>query len=186
VGGTAIPAAALIPDTVTVSQGTFDVANITLVEGWNLISLPLIPLDSAINAVLAGILDDVKSVWHWSGHWYSFAPGASSDLTSMRDGKAYWINMEAAQNLTLAGRENAVPPALPPTYDVVAGWNMVGFKSTATNVTAEDYLAGTEYVRIYGYKNGAWFFIPGPPYLGYMEPGLGYWVAFTEPGTIYP
>jgi hypothetical protein len=186
VGGTAIPAAALIPDTVTVSQGTFDVASITLVEGWNLISLPLIPLDSAINAVLAGILDDVKSVWHWSGHWYSFAPGASSDLTSMRDGKAYWINMEAAQNLTLAGRENAVPPALPPTYDVVAGWNMVGFKSTATNVTAEDYLAGTEYVRIYGYKNGAWFFIPGPPYLGYMEPGLGYWVAFTEPGTIYP
>jgi len=190
VGGIAIPAAALTPDTVTIEQGVFDQKPIDLVEGWNLISLPLIPLDSAINAVVAGILDNVISVWHYDAaakRWYSFAPGASSDLTSMRDGKAYWINMKAAQNLTLAGRENAVPPALPPTYDVVAGWNMVGFKSTATNITAEDYLAGTEPVRIYGFENGAWFFIPGPPYNNpKMKPGLGYWVAFTEPGTIYP
>jgi hypothetical protein len=190
VGGVAIPAAALTPDTVTVSQGVFNRTSIDLVAGWNLISLPLIPLDSAINAVLAGILDNVISVWHYDAaakRWYSFAPGASSDLTSMRDGKAYWINMKAAQNLTLAGRENAVPPALPPTYDVVAGWNMVGFKSTATNVTAEDYLARTAPVRIYGFENGAWFFIPGPPYSNpKMKPGLGYWVAFTAPGTIYP
>lgn len=189
VDGAAIPAAALTPATVTVSQGVFNVANITLVKGWNLISLPLIPLDSAINAVLAGILDNVISVWHYdaaSKHWYTFAPGASSDLSSMRDGKAYWINMKAAQNLTLAGRENAVPPALPPAYDVVVGWNMVGFKSTADNVTAAAYLAGTEYVRIYGFKNGAWFTIPGPAYNATMEPGLGYWVAFTKPGTIYP
>jgi hypothetical protein len=156
------------------------------VEGWNLISPPLIPLDSSINAVLASILNDVKSVWYWSGHWYSFVPGGPSDLTSMRDGKAYWINMKAAQTLSLAGREMPEGAQLPPTYDVVVGWNMVGFKSTATNVTAEDYLIGTEYVRIYGFKNGAWFFIPGPPYTAYMEPGLGYWVAFTELGTIYP
>jgi hypothetical protein len=190
VGGIAIPAAALTPDTVTVSQGVFAQKDIDLVAGWNLISLPLIPLDSAINAVLAAVLDNVISVWHYDAaakRWYSFAPGASSDLSSMRDGKAYWINMKAAQNLTLAGRENAVPPALPPTYDVVAGWNMVGFKSTATNVTAEDYLAGIEPVRIYGFENGAWFFIPGPPYNNpKMKPGLGYWVAFTAPGTIYP
>jgi len=187
VGGVAIPAAALTRDTVTVRQGEFEDANITLVEGWNLISLPLIPLDSTINAVLAGILDDVKSVWYWTGHWYSFAPGASSDLSSMTDGKAYWINMEAAQNLTLAGTQMPVGTQLPPAYDVVVGWNMVGFKSTATNVTATDYLDGTQYVRIYGFEDGTWFFIPGPPYDNpKMKPGLGYWVAFTEPGTIYP
>jgi len=185
VDGTAIPTAALTPDTVTVRQGDFDTANVTLIEGWNLISLPLIPLDSSINAVLAGIVNDVKSVWYWSGRWYSFVPGGPSDLTSMRDGKAYWINMEAPQTLILAGREMSEGAQLPPTYDVVTGWNMVGFKSTS-NAAAEDYLVGTEYVRIYGYKNGAWFFISGPPYTGNMEPGLGYWVAFTEPGTIYP
>jgi hypothetical protein len=189
VEGEDIPADALTAATVTVSQGVFDVASITLVEGWNLISLPLIPLDSAIDAVVAGIMDNVISVWHYNAaakHWYSFAPGASSDLSSMKDGKAYWINMEAAQTLNLAGSEMPKGTQLPPTYDVVVGWNMVGFKSTATNVTAEDYLDGTEYVRIYWFENGTWFTIPGPPYDDPMEPGHGYWVAFTAPGTIYP
>jgi hypothetical protein len=186
VGGTTIPAAALTLDTVTVEQGVFEQEPIDLVEGWNLMSLPLIPLDSSINAVLAGILDDVKSVWYWAGRWYSFAPGASSDLTSMTDGKAYWINMEAARTLNLAGREMPEGAQLPPAYDVVVDWNMVGFKST-NNVTAADYLEGTHFVRIYGYKNGEWFLIPGPDYDDpEMEPGFGYWVAFTEPGTIYP
>ena len=180
-----IPADAVISATVTVSQGVFDEASIVLVDGWNLISLPLIPLDSDIEVVLAGIMDDVISVWYWAGSWDSFVPGAPSDLDSMEDGKAYWINMKAAQTLNLAGTENPVPPALPPAYDVVAGWNMVGFKSTATNVTAADYLAGTEPIRIYGFKDDAWFMI-SPPYNDLMVPGLGYWVAFPEPGTIYP
>jgi hypothetical protein len=63
---------------------------------------------------------------------------------------------------------------------------MVGFKSTTTNVTAADYLDGTEYVRIYWIENGTWFTIPEPYEVPNMKPGLGYWVAFTEPGTIYP
>jgi hypothetical protein len=188
VGGTTIPGDALTADTVTVEQGVFDQEPIGLDEGWNLISLPLIPLDSAISAVLAGIMDDIISVWYWNAaaaRWYSFAPGAASDLTSMTDGKAYWINMDAARTLNLAGTEMPEGTQLPPAYDVVVGWNMIGFKSTAGNVTAETYLDGTEYVRIYLYKNGAWDLIPSP-YSDFMEPGLGYWVAFTEPGTIYP
>jgi hypothetical protein len=187
VEGVVIPADALTPATVTVSQGVFAVANITLVEGWNLISLPLIPLDSDIEVVLAGIMDDVISVWYWAGSWDTFVPGAPSDLHSMEDGKAYWINMEADQTLNIAGTEMPEGAQLPPAYDVVVGWNMVGFKSTANNVTVEDYLAGTEYIRIYGFKDGTWFTIPGTAYnTTMMVPGLGYWVAFTEPGTIYP
>jgi hypothetical protein len=181
-----IPADAVIPATVTVEQGVFEKESIDLVEGWNLISLPLIPLESDIDVVLAGILDDVISVWYWAGSWDTFAPGAPSDLHSMQDGKAYWINMEAAQTLNLAGTEMPKGAELPPTYDVVVGWNMIGFKST-NNVTALDYLYGTDYVRIYGFEDGLWFTIPGPNYdTPEMEPGRGYWVAFTEPGTIYP
>jgi len=182
----AIPADALIPDTVTVEQGVFEKESIDLVEGWNLISLPLIPLDSDIDVVLAGIMDDVISVWYWTGSWYTFAPDAPSNLHSLEDGKAYWVNMEVDRTLDIAGTEMPKGAELPPTYDVVAGWNMVGVKAT-NNVTAADYLYGTDYVRIYGFKDGAWFTIPGPNYdTPEMEPGLGYWVAFTEPGTIYP
>ena len=76
---------------------------------------------------------------------------------------------------------------MPPTHGAVAGWNMVGFNSTATNVTATDYLAGTKCVRIYYSENGTWSLIPGRPYDNpETEPGLAYWVAFTEPETIYP
>lgn len=181
-----IPADAVIPATVTVEQGVFEKKSIDLVEGWNLISLPLIPLDSDIDVILAGILDDVISVWYWAGSWDTFVPNAPSDLQKLEDGKAYWINMEVAQTLNLAGTEMPKGAQLPPAYDVVAGWNMVGFKAT-NNVTALDYLDGTDYVRIYGFKDGAWFTIPGPAYdTPEMVPGLGYWVAFTEPGTIYP
>jgi hypothetical protein len=188
VGGGAIPAAALIPAKVRASQGDFVPRNITLVAGWNLISLPLIPLDSSINGVLADILDNVISVWHYDAaakRWYSFTPGASSDLTWMKDGEAYWINMKAAQNLTLAGTQVPKGTKVPPTYDVVAGWNMVGFKSTANNVTAADYLKGIEPVRIYYFEGGVWKLIP-TPFSEFMKPGLGYWVAFTALATIYP
>jgi hypothetical protein len=189
VGGEAIPADALTPATITVRQGVFDEASIGLVEGWNLISLPLIPLDSDIDVVLAGIVDQVISVWHWDAateDWDTFVPGVPSDLDSMVDGKAYWINMGAAnQTLNLAGTEMPEGAGVPPTYDVVPGWNMVGVKAT-NNVTAADYLDGTDYVRIYWYENGTWFTIPGPPYNDPMVPGRGYWVAFTAPGTIYP
>ena len=182
----AIPADALTPATVTVEQGVFEKESIDLAEGWNLISLPLIPLDSDIDVVLAGIMDDVISVWYWAGSWYTFAPGAPPNLQKMEDGKAYWINMEADQTLNIAGTEMPKGAQLPPAYDVVAGWNMVGVKAT-NNVTAKDYLDGTEYVRIYGFENGHWFTIPGPGYdTPEMAPGRGYWVAFTEPGTIYP
>jgi len=189
VEGEPIPTDALTPATVTVEQGVFQKESIDLVEGWNLISLPLIPLDSDIDVVLAGVLDYVISVWHYNAAtatWHTFAPGAPPNLDSMEDGKAYWINMEAAQTLNLAGSEMPKGTQLPPAYDVVVGWNMVGFKAT-TNATAANYLDGTECVRIYGFKDGAWFTIPGPDYDSpEMEPGRGYWMAFTEPGTIYP
>ncbi len=186
-----IPDDACIPATVIVSQGDFDPWSIDLVEGWNLISLPLIPLDPDIEVVLAGIMDDVTSVWYWDAAtgppWKSFAPDAPYNLHSMEDGKAYWINMEAARTLNIAGTVMPEGGGIPHDYDVVVGWNMVGFKSTADNVTVEVYLAGTEYIKIYGFEDGAWFTIPGTAYnTTYMVPGLGYWVAFIEPGTIYP
>ena len=182
----AIPTAALTPDTVTVEQGDFQQEPIYLVEGWNLISLPLIPLDSTISVVLAGIMDDIKSVWYWdpaAKRWYSFKPSGPSDLTKMEDGKAYWIDMEAGQTLDIAGSEMPKGTQLPRAYNVVVGWNMVGFKSTTAN-NATSYLAGTNYVRIYYYEDGYWYLIPADS--TEMEPGLGYWVAFLEPGTIYP
>ena len=187
--------------TVSVLGGkpTFACAGVTevvvLTEGWNLVSLPIIPDESAIATVLAGIgptwQEKVESVWYYdptftnaSDRWRSYKPGQTNPrLTKIEDGKAYWINMNAATPLTVAGVAIVLPGLVPPTYSVRAGWNMVGFKSRSTNTTVDDYLQGTQWVRVLEFKNGNWRSLPEDEK---MKPGLGYWVAFSEPGIIYP
>ena len=164
---------------------------VELKEGWNLVSLPIIPVNSAITEVLAGIMDDVKSVWYYnptvtdpSKRWQSYVPGPTTPtLTKIEDGKAYWIDMKEQASLTVAGVAIVLPGQVPPTYSVREGWNMVGFKSRSTNTTVEDYLQGTKWVRVLEFENGNWRSLQKS---AIMTPGLGYWVAFSEPGIIYP
>jgi len=159
------------------------VTDISLSVGWNLVSLPLIPTDSDVEVVLADILDDVESVWSYdAGTWYSYSPGAPSDLTDMVDGEGYWISMTASATLTVSGTEMPVNPFDPlPAYPVVEGYNLMGFKST-TPMTVSEYLLGVEYVRIYEYVDGYHMLTASDN----MMPGRGYWIAVSEPGTIYP
>ena len=61
--------------------------------GWNLISLPTAP-DPSVESVLSGILTDLDAVWSYDTEteiWFSYSPGAPSDLTEMVDGKGYWV-----------------------------------------------------------------------------------------------
>lgn len=165
-------------------------ANVPLNKGWNLMSLPIIPNKSAIGTLLAGIINDVTSVWYYdptiadpNQRWRSYVPGGPTPtLTKIEDGKAYWIDMKNPGTLIVEGVAIVLPGQLPPAYSVREGWNMVGFKSMV-NMTAEDYLGGTGVVRIYKFVAGAWEIVPASYN---MTPGLGYWVAFSEPGTIYP
>jgi len=86
------------------------VTDISLSVGWNLVSLPLIPDDSSIEVVLAGLVG-VKSVWTYdAGIWYSYSPGAPSDLTEMVDGEGYWMSMTASATLSVTGTEMPVDP----------------------------------------------------------------------------
>jgi hypothetical protein len=69
---------------------------------------------------------------------------------------------------------------------VEEGWNLIGFKSTMPKLP-EAYLSAIagDYVVIYGFDDGG-FFIAGTPGHDMLQPGLGYWIAMLEPGTIYP
>jgi len=162
--------------------------DISLDEGWNLVSLPLIPDDSAIEVVLVDILEDVESVWSYNevtGLWLSYAPGTPSDLTDMVDGDGYWVRTSTTATLTVHGVEMPDPPSLPPDYDLVAGWNLIGYKALE-EMTATAYLGAAlaeDSIRIYGFDDGSYF---GLPLDSNMEPGLGYWIAMSEAGTIYP
>lgn len=114
--------------------------------------------------------------------WFSYSPGAPSTLTQMVDGKGYWVKMNAATTLIIHGTELPPPPALPPAYRVVPGWNLIGFKEITT-MTADDYLAGVTWVRMYAFYNGRYYIVlPADD----MVLGRGYWIAITEEGWIYP
>jgi hypothetical protein len=166
--------------------------------GINLISLPLIPevdpVDYTDPEVMMNGLDFNQVAMYIADgdptpdDWLYYNPlPAPSDPLWFADGFGYFIDMETAGTLCFDGYELAAPPpALPPSYDVELGWNLVGFKSTTPKLPSE-YLAAIagKYVMIYGFADGA-YFIAGSPGHEYLQPCQGYWIAVVDTGTIYP
>lgn len=172
-----------------------ETSSVGLPAGWSLISLPLIPTCTNIESVLAPILDKVEAVWYYtggaSGTWLSYKPGLPSSptrLTTMEDGKAYWINLSGNATLTIQGRKYFCPPGVMlPTYSYVAGWNMVGYKSTAEKQVGT-YMLQSQAAHnptISGYFNNAAFTLTDTEN---WQPWRGCWVYFTGTGpwTIAP
>lgn len=172
--------------------------NIWLDDGWNLVSMPLIQSDSP-EVILAGLsavgeetIPDILSVWGYDPDdgWLSYFPGGPPPtLTQMTDGCGYWIDVEYAVDapdafLTIHGTEQPLPGNLPPTYDVVTGWNLIGYKVSYPE-SANVYLAGItdSVVRIYGFDDGNYSVVE---LAENMFSGFGYWLAMSESGTIYP
>jgi hypothetical protein len=160
---------------------------IELQKDWNLISLPLVPANSSISSVLSLLLKEglLESVWTYDAEtktWHSYAPGAPPDLTTMVDGKGYFIKMKGYNVLIVQGTEQPAPPATPRVYHVVPGWNLIGYKRLAES-NVSDYLSGVDYIRVYKFVNGQYILVRPDEN---MEPGLGYWVAVKTEGWIYP
>ena len=180
--------------TLVVDPGAYG-AVIDLAEGWNLISLPLIPDDDAIDVVLAGIGDisNVSSVYYWyndgtSTGWQIYVPGSGGTLATMEDGKAYFVLMSGEDTLTITGRTMPKPgETTPPIYEVYAGWNFVGFKSLADmdNAVYLTNLVGS-YTILWGYQPIGGYHLVYPPGTNDMEVGCGYWLWATESGIIVP
>ncbi len=177
---------------VTLNKPAVTQASITLKAGWNLISLPLIPDNGDITVLLSGVWGSFERALTYdrcvgaSGTWYSYIKGGPAGFTVMADGKAYWVKMAdgyAGGTVTFSGKEQLDPTAgVPKSYNVCVGWNMVGFKEVQA-MSAGDYMGIVSYVRIWSFANGAYSPITS---VDMMMPGLGYWVAVTAAGTIYP
>ena len=70
--------------------------------GWNLISLPLQPVNTSIEAVL-GDLDGRVLITAYNttaGEWYVYDPDSPEDATlhEMVAGRGYWLYAEFNQN----------------------------------------------------------------------------------------
>ncbi|MCL0048334.1 hypothetical protein M1N20_02660 [Dehalococcoidia bacterium] len=150
---------------------------IPLESGWNLISLPVMPLISTcIDHVLGdggipvdtSILDNVIRVWRhiadgtppyfgeWEGH--CFVVDGIRTLTEMKEGYGYWIKMAQPDILTVRGAVMPPPAKTPPTHQLHAGWNLIGVRFVPP--VYPDYVTVAEYLGpvIIEYVGAMWYF----------------------------
>jgi len=192
-----------------------DVYEIPLYRKWNLISLPLVPFVTDVDAMLAAYpgVAEVESIWHYdrcSDTWY--VKGETNSfvtLTKIVDGKAYWVKVDYDNTATdplmhagalhgslwVWGTAQPMPPDGPSAYEVCEGWNMVGFRSLV-NLANSVYLWNFafpgpvyQYGLIYGWwaPTQSWFtLVPGPAGADDLWPTEGYWIPFSVDGYIYP
>ena len=165
---------------------------IPLYSGWNLISLPLIPVSTDINAVLSPVIDDIDYVYFYNnGAWQFFVPGVTQGINSIDIGKSYWVHIKgtpgvASDNLTITGRKCFCPPSLPTTTLVYSynGWNQIGVKSTIPQ-TVSGYFktCGTSpiYLPIYYWNPVAQQYESTSDCNYVMNPGSGYMMYLNAP-----
>ncbi len=173
------------PTVYTIPQGQW--YPIELQPDWNLLGLPLIPADTSRAAVLSLILKQGASgviVYGYNSATSTF----TLNPATMTDGNGYWIYMAAYDVMIVSGRVSAPPPALPPNYDLVTGWNLVGYKSTiAHNVSS--YLASLPsasyftYIYVWDPSAQTWLMASGSEML---SPGQGFWIYMYSDQTLIP
>jgi subtilase family serine protease len=133
-----------------------------LKTGWNMVSLPLVPLNSSVYSVFGNISTlNTKPVVKW------FSPSFIS-VTELEPKIGYWVFTTSVKNITVTGTEITNK-----TMSLRAGWNMVGTKglnslnlSTIANQTSS--------------KPPVYWVSPSFMPVNITEPGRASWVFVTK------
>jgi len=176
---------------------------LSLLPGWNLISLPGIPEDTAIAAVLKDLIDRAaldptftfKVYYYDCTTWYAYNNGSYASLTTMTECRAYWIWVSAAATFKVKGIWYPLPPGPPLKKCYHECWNMVGFTS---NVDRDPFVPSgvpAAYMETLT-PPGSVFYILGwdatgqvwDPILGadQLIVGQGYWMTFIADACFAP
>jgi hypothetical protein len=150
---------------------------IQLHEGWNLISVPFVQVNTSIKEVLR----DIDGKWDFieyydsaNGDWKSYAtfwPESLNEFDEINNTMAIWINItEPNVNLTSRG--------IISTYTEIqlkAGWNFVGYPTQTTETVANAlWGTGADRVEVFDASDPYRLKEVGATYV--MKPGEGYWV----------
>jgi len=153
--------------------------NISLQEGWNLISLP----HEQSNESIAAVLSSINGKWDYLQAYDSlapepwktyatFKPSQLNELQFLNHRMGFWINVTEPGGtvLTVSG---PIPDST--SISLYAGWNMVGYP-TQTTETIANALWGTGADKVEKFDSMAPYRINEvePTYI--MKPGEGYWV----------
>ncbi len=152
--------------------------NLTLSEGWNLVSFPLIQVSNALD----GILETIDGKWDyilaWDSldpdHWKTnciYRPDQLNDLNMLNRKMGFWINItEPNVILTVTGHIPTIT-----TTTLYSGWSLVGYPSL-TEKPVSEVLAGTGYDAVEGFNATAPYRLSPLDDTYMMKPGEAYWV----------
>jgi len=194
-GSNAGPATTL---TVTVLAGMW--YPIEMYPKWNLISLPLLPSNTATTSVFSLMLVNGAAGVNFAYGFDNVAKTWALNPATMTDGNGYWVNMKAYDVLIVQGYPVWAPPGSPPPivqYSLKQGWNLAGFTET-DSYYAPDYVASLQstlvlqsyfrFVYAWNAQNQNWFTIDltGNYWPYYIYPGQGFWIYMYNDQTLIP
>ena len=152
--------------------------NITLTEGWNLISLPFEQPDESYESVLSSIDGKWDRIMAYdalvSQPWQSTAtykPASLNELSELNHKMGFWINItESDVSLTVRGNITSST-----SITLYAGWNLVSYPTQTTETVANAFFGtGADRVEVCNMTEPYLIKEVGPTYV--MQPGEGYWV----------
>ena len=141
---------------------------VAMEAGWNLISLPGTPSDTAINSVITN--NETTTVLTYDpsipGGWLTAVRDGGElvgTLTTMDASKGYWVFQEDGDDIkTLIPGSTSGVQQVPPAIALAKGWNlvpMVTLNLATTFVEADTYFANIDWNKAKGWnaKTEKWF-----------------------------
>ncbi|ETR68409.1 MAG: hypothetical protein OMM_04582 [Candidatus Magnetoglobus multicellularis str. Araruama] len=132
-------------------KAVFNRFDFILKKGWNLVSLPVIPVDNQLSSIFPDA--DIA---------YEFQQGGYRMVDRLIPGKGYWVKIPTDKTYPIGGL-----PFNSFITEYHTGWNLIGVTDQVS--TPEDHSL-TDITAIYEYCEGAYDI----PYQ--FEPGKGYWL----------
>ncbi|VUT27734.1 MAG: hypothetical protein SYNGOMJ08_00284 [Candidatus Syntrophoarchaeum sp. GoM_oil] len=164
-----------------------------LVEGWNLISIPLEISDTSLNTVFSDASDGDMVYAYDNGVWgistyYSDYTTWDGDVTVIQPDKGYWYLATSEYTANIEGTE-----AGSRNVPIAEGWNLIGYTRLSEAglndlITESNGCSNSD--MVYAYDNGVWgistYYSDYTTWDGdvtVMEPGRGYWYLAIAPFT---
>lgn len=139
-------------------------ATYSFLQGWNMISVPLIVADYRKSVLFPSVGSNVA---------YAFENGYVQKDT-LKNGVGYWLKFPASEEVGFNGVERNQD-----SIAVIAGWNMIGVLSSPALASA--VTSNPEGIRLsgfFGYRNGYYE-------ADTLEPAKGYWVKVSDNGKLF-
>jgi uncharacterized repeat protein (TIGR01451 family) len=159
--------------------------NRTVVLGWNLVAVPLVPINSSLPAVLddqAGGAQWTRAMSYVDGKWLQYNkawPPYMNTLKSLNEKMGFWVYVTALGDgtLTWCGDVQGLT-----SMTFKAGWNLVGFPNWGTPFTIAQLKSSCPGIMIVeGFSQIAEYRTTALPDSHVIARGNGYWVyAVTD------